>query len=50
LSEPIYIPPTVLIGKDLSDRIAEHNARVERIWLLKGSNPRPFHSFRCAGC
>ncbi|MBO1904619.1 hypothetical protein KHP60_05720 [Microvirga sp. 3-52] len=42
MSEPIYIPPPVLIGKDLTQRIAEHNARVERIWLTKGSNCRPF--------
>jgi hypothetical protein len=45
MKSDIYIPPTVLIGKDLTQRIAEHNARVECIWHTKGSNCRPFTPF-----
>jgi hypothetical protein len=48
MSEPINIPPSVLIGKDLSDRIAEHNARVERIWLTVGSRCTAANAKRAA--
>lgn len=41
MSQDIYIPPSLLIGKTLTEQIAEHNARVERIWLTKGSNCKP---------
>jgi hypothetical protein len=42
MNQFIYIPPTVLIGKDLSERIAEHNHHIERVWMLKGSACKPF--------
>ncbi|KLK91383.1 hypothetical protein AA309_19980 [Microvirga vignae] len=41
MNQPIRIPP-LLIRKTLTEQIAEHNARVERIWLTKGSNCRPY--------
>jgi hypothetical protein len=44
VSEPIHIPPSLLIGRDLSDRIDEHNARVERIWLTVGSRCKPYQA------
>jgi hypothetical protein len=49
MNQVIYIPPSVLIGKDLSDCIAEHNARVERIWLTVGSRCKPANAKRVAG-
>jgi hypothetical protein len=47
VSEPIVIPP-LLIGKDLTQRIAEHNAHVERIWLTVGSRCKPANAKRTA--
>jgi|UPI0004B39344 hypothetical protein len=41
MNQPIIIPP-LLSGKTLSEQIAEHNARVERIWLAVGSRCKPF--------
>lgn len=47
MNEPNRIPP-LLIGKSLSDLIAEHNHRVERGWLTVGSRCRPADAKRVA--
>jgi hypothetical protein len=48
MNQVIYIPPSVLIGKTLSEQIADHNARVERIWLTVGSRCNPANAKRAA--
>jgi hypothetical protein len=48
MSEPIYVPPPVIIGKTLKMQIDEHNARVERVWLIVGSRCKPFNAKRAA--
>jgi hypothetical protein len=47
VSEPIIVPP-LLIGRTMSEQIAEHNARVERIWLTVGSRCMPANAKRAA--
>jgi hypothetical protein len=47
MSEPIIVAPLV-IGKTLSEQIAEHNARVERIWLTVGSRSKAANAKRAA--
>ncbi|MBB3020701.1 hypothetical protein FHR70_003787 [Microvirga lupini] len=41
MSEPINSPIRP-ISKALQDLINEHNHRVERVWMLRGSNCKPF--------
>jgi hypothetical protein len=48
MNEPIYVPPALIIGKTLSEQIAEHNARGERIWLTVGSRCKPANAKRTA--
>jgi hypothetical protein len=47
VSEPIIIPP-LPIGKDLADRIAEHNWHVEFTWRHIGSRCKPANAKRAA--
>lgn len=42
MTSDIKVPQELVMGKDLSERIAAHNERVERVWLTKGSNCKPF--------
>jgi hypothetical protein len=41
MNSDITIPP-LFIGGTLSKQIERHNARVELIWITKGSNAKPF--------
>ena len=41
MNQPIKIP-LPLYTSEIEQQIADHNARVERIWLAKGSRCKPF--------